>query len=83
MTLYSCKCGNTQEIGKQTIRYRDNGWRTIEARCECVQGMDSETEEGMPTSQRTEPSLTHRRDKQWAGCKAKLIGKVGINESVD
>ncbi len=33
MTLYSCKCGNTQEIGKQTIRYRDNGWRTIEARC--------------------------------------------------
>jgi hypothetical protein len=35
MTLYSCKCGNTQEIGKQTIRYRDNGWRTIEARCEC------------------------------------------------
>ena len=25
MTLYSCKCGNTQEIGKQTIRYRDNG----------------------------------------------------------
>ena len=35
MTLYSCKCGNTQEIGKQTIRYRDNGWRTIEARCKC------------------------------------------------
>ena len=83
MTLYSCKCGNTQEIGKQTIRYRDNGWRTIEARCECGLWMDSEPEEGMPTIRRTEPSLTKRRDKLWEGAKEKLVGERGINESFD
>mgnify|MGYP000014469345 FL=1 len=83
MTLYSCKCGNTQEIGKQTIRYRDNGWRTIEARCKCGLWMDSEPEEGMPTIKRTEPSLTKRRNKLWAGAKEKLVGERGINESFD
>jgi hypothetical protein len=83
MTLYSCKCGNTQEIGKQTIRYRDNGWRTIEARCQCGLWMDSEPEEGMPTIRRTEPSLTKRRDKLWAGAKEKRVGERGINESFD
>jgi len=83
MTLYSCKCGNTQEIGKQTIRYRDNGWRTIEARCECGLWMDSKPEEGMPTIKRTEPSLTKIRNKLWAGAKEKLVGERGINESFD
>jgi hypothetical protein len=45
--------------------------------------MDSEPEEGMPTIKRTEPSLTKRRDKLWAGAKEKLVGERGINESFD
>jgi len=32
MTLYSCKCGNTKEIGKQTNRQRKHGGRTKDAR---------------------------------------------------
>ena len=33
--------------------------------------------------QRTEPSLTKRRDKLWEGAKEKLVGSRGINESFD
>ena len=45
--------------------------------------MDSEPAEVMPTIKRTEPSLSKRRDKLWAGAKEKLIGERGINESFD
>ena len=45
--------------------------------------MDSEPTEGIPTLQRTEPSLTKRRDKLWEGAKEKLVGSRGINESFD
>jgi len=80
MTLYSCECGNTMEIGKATIVYRDGKWVTKEALCECGKYMDSKPTEGMPNLKRTEPSLTKQRDKLWAGAKEKLIGERGINE---
>jgi hypothetical protein len=80
MTLYKCKCGNEEEIGKQTIGLRDGKWRTIQALCDCGKWMDSEPTEGMPSLKRTEPSLSKKRDKLWAGAKEKLIGERGINE---
>ena len=49
----------------------------------CGLYMDSEPTEGIPTLQRTEPSLTKRRDNLWAGAKEKLVGERGINESFD
>ena len=83
MTLYSCECGNTMEIGKATIVYRDGEWVTKEALCECGKYMDSEPTEGIPTLQRTEPSLSKRSDNLWEGAKEKLVGSRGVNESFD
>ena len=80
MTLYTCECGNTMEIGKATIVYRDGEWVTKEALCECGKYMDSKPTDGMPNLKRTEPSLSKQRDKLWAGAKEKLIGTRGINE---
>jgi len=80
MTLYSCECGNTMEIGKATIVLRDKKWVCKEAQCSCGKYMDSEATEGMPNLKRTEPSLSKQRDKLWAGAKEKLIGERGINE---
>jgi hypothetical protein len=36
--------------------------------------------DGMPNLKRTEPSLSKKGDKLWAGAKEKLIGERGINE---
>ena len=83
MTLYTCKCNKTKEIGKATIVYRDGKWVTMQAECECGLYMTSEPTEGIPTLRRTEPSLSKNRDKLWAGAKEKLIGERGINESFD
>ena len=84
MALYKCKCGKEEkEISKATIVYRDGKWVAKEAECSCGLYMDSEPAEGMPTIKRTEPSLSKRRDKLWAGAKEKLIGERGINESFD
>jgi len=80
MTLYKCKCGDKKEIGKQTISLRDGKWRTIQALCDCGKWMESEPAEGMPNLKRTEPSLSKKGDKLWAGAKEKLIGERGINE---
>ena len=82
MTLYTCECGKeSKEIAKATIVYRDGKWVTKEAECSCGKYMTSEPTEGIPTLQRTEPSLTKKRDKLWAGAKEKLVGERGINES--
>ena len=84
MTLYTCECGNTREIAIATIVYRDDKWVTKQAQCEkCGKYMDSEPTEGLPTLQRTEPSLSKNRDNLWAGAKEKLVGERGINESFD
>jgi len=83
MTLYTCECGNTRELSKATIVHRDGAWVAKEAECECGLYMDSVPTEGIPTLQRTEPSLTKNRDKLWAGAKEKLVGERGINESFD
>jgi len=83
MTLYTCKCGNTKEISTATIVYRSEKWVTKQAECECGLYMTSEPTEGIPSLQRTEPSLTKRRDSLWAGAKEKLVGERGINESFD
>ena len=80
MTLYTCECGNTMEIGKATIVLINGKWVTKEALCECGKYMDSEPTEGLPNLKRTEPSLSKQRDKLWAGAKEKLIGERGINE---
>ena len=76
MTLYSCECGNTMEIGKATIVYRDGEWVTKEALCECGKYMDSEPTEGMPSLKRTEPSLSMKRDKLWEGATEKIRSKA-------
>ena len=84
MTLYTCECGKEEkEVGKATIVLRDKKWVTKEALCSCGKYMDSEPKEGIPTLQRTEPSLSKRRDNLWAGAKEKLVGERGINESFD
>tara|TARA_R110000851_G_scaffold77763_2_gene171438 strand:- start:489 stop:743 length:255 start_codon:yes stop_codon:yes gene_type:complete len=84
MALYKCECGKEEkEISKATIVYRDGNWVAKEAECSCGLYMDSEPAEGMPTIKRTEPSLSKRRDKLWAGAKEKLIGERGINEPFD
>ena len=84
MTLYTCECGNTRDIAIATIVHRDGKWVTKQAECEkCGLYMTSEPTEGIPTLQRTEPSLTKNRDNLWAGAKEKLVGERGINESFD
>jgi len=84
MTLYSCECGKeSKEILKATIVLRDGKWVAQEAECSCGKYMDSKPTEGIPTLRRTEPSLTKRGDKLWAGAKEKLIGSRGINDSFD
>ena len=83
MTLYTCECGKTKELSKVTIVHRDGEWVTKEAQCECGLWMDSIPTEGIPTLQRTEPSLSKNRDNLWAGAKEKLVGERGINESFD
>ena len=80
MTLYTCECGNTMEIGKATIVLINGKWVTKEALCECGKYMDSEATEGLPNLKRTEPSLSKQRDNLWKGAKEKLIGERGINE---
>ena len=80
MTLYKCTCGETKEIGKATLALKEGRWRTIQALCDCGKWMDSEPEEGMPSLRRTEPSLSKKGDKLWAGAKEKLIGERGIND---
>ena len=83
MTLYTCECGKSRELSKATIVYRDSKWVTKEAECDCGLYMDSEPTEGMPTLHRTEPTLSKRGDKLWAGFKEKASGERGINESFD
>jgi len=73
MTLYTCECGKTKELSKVTIVYRLGDWVAKEAECECGKYMDSIPTEGMPTLQRTEPSLTKNRDNLWEGAKEKLV----------
>ena len=80
MTLYSCECGNTMDIGKATIVLRDKKWVTKEALCECGKYMDSKPTDGMPNLKRTEPSLSKQRDNLWKGAKETLIGTRGVNE---
>jgi len=84
MTLYKCECGKEEkEVGKATIVLRDKKWVCKEAQCSCGKYMDSKPTEGMPNLKRTEPSLSKKRDKLWAGAKEKLVGERGINESFD
>tara|TARA_R110001583_G_scaffold185358_1_gene345381 strand:+ start:388 stop:645 length:258 start_codon:yes stop_codon:yes gene_type:complete len=83
MTLYKCKCGNEEEIGKTTIALRDGRWRTIQAKYICGLWMESEPEEGMPSIRRTEASLSKKKqgDRLWDSAKEKLIGERSINEN--
>ena len=83
MTLCTCECGKTKELSKATIVLREGKWVAKESECLCGKYMDSEPTEGIPTLQRTEPSLSKRRDKLWDGAKEKLVGERGINESFD
>ena len=81
MTLYSCECGKEEkEVGKATIVLRGGKWVTKEAQCSCGKYMASKPTDGMPNLKRTEPSLSKKRDKLWAGAKEKLIGTRGVNE---
>lgn len=83
MTLYTCECGNTKEIGKATIVFRAGKWVTKEALCsKCDKYMESEPLEGMPNLRRTESSLSKKKkgDYLWDSAKEKLCGERGINE---
>ena len=75
MTLYTCECGKTKELSKATIVLRDKKWVCKEAQCSCGKWMDSEPTEGIPTLQRTEPSLSKNRDNLWQEAKEKLTSK--------
>jgi hypothetical protein len=70
MKLYKCECGNTRELSKSTIVYRNKKWVTKEAKCECGLYMECEPEEGMPTLKRTEASLS--KGKEWDRLKKHL-----------
>jgi len=84
MALYKCECGKEEkEISKATIVLREGKWVAKESLCSCGKYMDSEPQEGMPKLIRTEPTLTKKRDKLWAGAKEKLIGERGVNEPFD
>jgi len=84
MTLYKCEYGKeSKEISKATIIYNEGKWVTKEALCGCGKYMDSKPKDGMPSLKRTEPSLSKRHEKLWAGAKEKLVGERGINESFD
>ena len=84
MTLYICECcKESKEIPKATIVLRDGKWVTKEAECSCGKFMDSTPTKGMPNLKRTEPSLSNKGDKLWAGAKEKLLGSRGINEKFD
>ncbi len=85
MTLYKCKCGNEENIGKTTLALRDGRWRSIHALCDCGLWMEAEPEEGMPSLIRTEASLSKkkRNNKLWKRAKEKLLGERGVNESFD
>ena len=74
MTLYKCICGETKEIGRQTIGLRDGNWVTTQALCSCGLYMDSEPEEGMPSIKRTEGSL--KRDKLWKEAQETIKGEI-------
>jgi len=76
MTLYTCECGKTMQIGKATIVNREGKWVTKEALCECGKYMDSEPTEGMPSLKRTEPTLSMKRDKLWEGATEKIRSKA-------
>ena len=76
MTLYTCECNKSMEIGKATIVYRDGKWVTKEALCECGKYMDSKPTEGMPNLKRTEPSLSMKRDKLREGATEKIRSKA-------
>tara|TARA_R110000851_G_scaffold279282_1_gene432529 strand:- start:227 stop:481 length:255 start_codon:yes stop_codon:yes gene_type:complete len=84
MTLYSCECGNKRKLAIATIVLIDGKWKAKEALCEkCGLYMDSKPTDGMPNLKRTEPSLSKKGDKLWAGAKEKLLGSRGINEKFD
>ena len=76
MTLYTCKCGETRELAKVTIVLREKKWEAKEAECECGLYMDSVPTEGIPTLQRTEPSLSKKRDNLWEGAKERVKGSL-------
>ena len=87
MTLYFCNyCGNTKELGKATLIYKEGKWVAKEALCKrCGYYMTSKPTEGMPSLKRTEASLSKKKrgDKLWDGAKEKLLGERGINEPFD
>jgi len=83
MTTYKCECGKEEkEISKATIVLRDGKW-VANVMCGCGKYMDSDPVDGMPKLKRTEPTLSNKGDKLWAGAKEKLVGERGINESFD
>ncbi len=83
MTLYTCNCGReSKEVAKAKIIYVDGSW-VADVACGCGKYMDSEPTEGMPNLIRTEPTLSKKGHKLWAGAKEKLVGERGINESFD
>ena len=84
MTLYTCECGKTKELSKATIVYRDGKWVAKGSRMlNVVFIWIAYQQKAYQHLQRTEPSLTKRRDKLWEGAKEKLVGSRGINESFD
>jgi len=79
MAKYNCECGESMEVSKATIVYRDGEWVTKQALCKCGKYMKAEPVEGMPQLIRTEESLSKkkRHDRLWKGAKEKLIGERG------
>ena len=86
MIKFICNtCGETKDLMRATLKEIDGKIRTIEALCNCGEYMQEIAKEfnGFPSLIRTEPTLTKKRDKLWAGAKEKLIGERGVNEPFD
>ena len=87
MLKYQCnKCEIQKEFSKVVMKVQNGKVVNLGTECpKCGEYMQEIAKEfnGFPSLIRTEPTLTKKRDKLWAGAKEKLIGERGVNEPFD
>jgi|TARA_R100000544_G_C2171635_1_gene32515 hypothetical protein len=62
MINFICKCGESKQLTKVTLKVIDGKVRTQEAKCMCGQYMQEESKDfgGFPSLIRTEPTLNKK-----------------------
>ena len=62
MLKYKCKCGNTKDLQKATIKVIDGKVRIEQSLCECGEWMQEVEKDftGFPSLLRTEPTLNKK-----------------------